>query len=434
MVDGIWLEMQRQLRAALSETDFRTWIAPLRVAAAWERGEVRLDVPSTFCRDWLKRHYLGLLERAAATAAGRPITLRFNVDPSVLRDPQERTTSIPSGACPPQARYTFDSFVVGESNRVAFNAALSVVDRPGTRYNPLFVYGGVGLGKTHLLGAISAALADKSSSRVELLPAEMFVNELIASLRRDQMGRFRQRFRRIDTLIVDDVQFLAGKVRSQEEFIHTFNTLHDGRKQIVLASDRPPHELCGIGETLRNRLAAGLLADVHTPDPALRRALVQQKAAALGLDLPTEVLDYLAVSWCSNVRDLEGALTRLDAFRSLAERPLTLKLAREALAPCRRPGKADLTMSRIVDEVCNDYGLTRDDLRSVRRTARLAEARQVAMYLCRERTDASLLAIGAELGGRDHTTVLYAIRQVKTRLESSAELRTRVSTLVRRVG
>ena len=266
-----------------------------------------------------------------------------------------------------ESRCTFATFVVGKSNQVAFEAARSVVERPGLRFNPLFVYGSTGLGKTHLLTATASAVAElRSVASVAYLTAEAFVNEMISALRRHQMERFRQRFRGIGTLIVDDIQFLADKKRSQEEFTHTFNALHDGRKQIVIASDRPPHELPGFEETLRSRFASGLLADIQPPDQDLRQALVSRKASEAGLALDDDVMIHLAEHWCSTGRQIEGVLRRIEAFGQLARKPITLALVREALAPYRPPIDGRKSLGRIVGEVCRHYQVSRTELTSSR--------------------------------------------------------------------
>jgi chromosomal replication initiator protein len=430
MLDTIWLEAQRRVRADITDKDFETWIVPLR-PREWSNGQLVVEAPSIFHRDWLRRRLLGALESALAAASGGPATITLLVNRELdvpARRPAMPQRRLPAGATAPTGRYTFDNFVVGASNQVAFGAAQAVVAQPGARFNPLFLHGGVGLGKTHLLNAVAHGLMARNGRAVACLSAENFVNEMIGALRSDKMERFRQRFRKIETLVVDDIQFLAGKRRSQEEFIHTFNALHDGRKQIVLASDRPPQEIPGLEETLRNRFSSGLLAHVQPPDPALRLALVRQKATGLGLLLEAEVAAYLAEGWCTNVRELEGALTRMEAFATITGRTIDLALVREVLG--RSPGSsAAPTVDRIITEVCEHFRLTRDEIGSARRTARIALPRQLAMYLCRQHTDAPLNRIGAELGGRDHSTVVHALAAIERRLQNDVAFRRDVTKL-----
>ena len=431
MPDTIWLEAQRALRAELAEKDYETWIEPLR-ATGWTGAALTLETPSAFARDWLKSRFLPILEQAVARVSGGPaaVTLLVNREldvPARIALPARRAER---PATSPPARYTFETFVVGASNRLAHNAARAVVNQPGSRFNPLFLYGGCGLGKTHLLSAVANALAYQSPiGTVASLSAENFVNEMILAIRGHRMDRFRQKFRGIRVLVIDDIQFLAEKRRSQEEFCHTFNALHEGSRQIVIASDRAPHDMPGIEEALRYRLASGLLAAIEPPDAALRLALVEQKARGLGLTLPADVAACLAESWCMNVRVLEGALTRLDAYASLAGRPIRLGLVREALGAPPSSGDGGPTVDRIIGEVCQHFKVSRAEIASARRTARLALPRQVAMYLCRHHTEVPLARIGAELGGRDHSTVLHALSAIEKKLGADMALRETVASL-----
>jgi chromosomal replication initiator protein len=423
MLDAIWRGARERLRRELPAKDYETWIAPLH-AAAWANRELTLEAPSAFGRDWLRRHFLPTVEAAVTEASGTPATVRLTVNRELdLRvaasDASQRPTAAVTLA---GGRYSFEGFVVGESNRVAYEAARAVVEQPGLRFSPLFVYGGVGLGKTHLLSAIAHGLGSANrGGSVVALTAEDFVNAMVRALRGDRMESFRRRFRNVGTLILDDIQFLAGKRRSQEEFCHTFNALHDGRKQIVIASDNPPDQISGLEQTLRSRFASGLLADIRPPDPALRLTLVERKAAARSFVLEPEVIAYLAETWCANVRELEGALTRLQAIATLSCREVSVAFAREALGTRAEAGGT--TIERIITEVCRHFILTRAEIASPRRTARVAAARQLAMYLCRHHTDVPLARIGAELGGRDHSTVKHALDAIERKLQQDARLR-----------
>lgn len=443
MHDAIWEEARRRLRTALPAKDYEVWIAPLR-ATSWTDGELTIEVPSPFGLDWVRSRHLDVVTTAVGEAAGTAARLKLLVNRALEAPTPVRRTVRRAGAEAkpavgqqflPASRSTFDSFVVGESNRVAYEAARAIVSAPGQRYNPLFVYGGTGLGKTHLLTATFEALRDPGPTpRVLYLTAESFVNELIAALKRHQMERFRQRFRHIGTLIIDDIQFLGDKKRSQEEFTHTFNALHDGRKQIVIASDRAPHELPGFEEALRSRFTSGLLADIEPPDAALRLALVGRKAEEAGLTLDEEVTAHLAEHWCHNGRRLEGVLRRIEAFSQLAGKAITLELVREALAPFRTGANGAKSVGRIVGEVCRQFQVTRNELVSPARTARVSLPRHVAMYLCRRHTGASLGVIGKEMGGRDHSTVVHALGAIEARLQRDAGLRATVSLLEARLG
>ena len=420
MLDTIWRDARRRVRDELSEKDFEAWIAPLR-AASWDSdsGALTLETPSGFFRDWLRRHFLTALEDAVRAVGGDEATVVLVVNRAIdvpARGPiVPRRRPLPAASAP-QSPYTFDRFVVGASNQVAYGAALAIVDQPGARFNPFLVYGGSGLGKTHLTRAIGAALVERQRGPVACISAENFVNEMVGSLRGHRMERFRQHFRGIDTLIIDDIQFLGNKIQSQEEFLHTFNALHDGHKQIVLASDRAPKEIPGIEATLRNRFAAGLLARIDMPDPALRQALVRRKAEALGLTIDIELTQYLAEHHCANVRELEGALNRLEAYASLSGHPVSVDLARHALeSPSAGDGRP--TLQRICDEVCAEFGLSFQELTGRRRTDAVATARHVAMKLCREETDVPLGRIGEVLGGRDHSTVVHALGAIERRVQ-----------------
>jgi chromosomal replication initiator protein len=321
-------------------------------------------------------------------------------------------------------RHTFTEFVVGSSNQFAHAAALAVADQPGEKYNPLFIYGGVGLGKTHLATAIGHHLwATGSRARKVLsMSAEVFMNELISSLRRDRMGEFKEKFRRVDTLILDDVQFLAGRERTQEEFFHTFNSLHSERHQIVLTSDKVPRDIPGLEERLRNRFESGLIADIAPPDLETRVAIVQKKAALENLQLPPEVTLYVAQHVSSNVRELEGCLTRLAALASMSKSTITPEFARQSLRDLIRSHEAKPDVEAIQKTVSDFFHIRLVELKSKRRTQHIAFCRQVAMYLCRKLTDSSFPAIGAVFG-RDHSTVIHAYNLIARRISNDSAFR-----------
>jgi len=311
------------------------------------------------------------------------------------------------------AEYTFESFVVGEANAVACHAARTVAETPGQRFNPFFLWGGVGLGKTHLINALAHELLGRPPRRrVAALAAETFMNTLISALRHDQMGAFRDRFRDLDVLILDDVQFLAGKERTQEEFFHTFNALHSAGRQVVLTSDKPPHEIKELEQRLRSRFEGGLIADIHPPTPEMRVAILCKKAARHGVELSADVARLVAERSGTTVRELEGALTRLSAMAAMRGVPLDLELAAQVMPPLARSRKM-VSVEQVQELVCQHFRLSVEELSSHRRVRPLVFPRQVAMYLSRTMADASFLSIGEKFGGRDHSTVMYAVRMVE---------------------
>jgi chromosomal replication initiator protein len=329
-------------------------------------------------------------------------------------------------------RFTFGEFVVGSSNQFAHAAARAVAERPGEKYNPLFIYGGVGLGKTHLVTAIGHQLCQSGSTvpRILFMPAEAFMNELISSIRRERMGDFKERFRRVDALILDDVHFLAGRERTQEEFFHTFNALHSERHQIILTSDKVPREISGLEERLRNRFESGLIADIGAPDLETRVAILQKKAALESVPFPSEVAMYIAQNVCSNVRELEGCLTRLGALASITSSPITIDFARRALKDLLPAYETKADIQAIQQVVSDTFHIRLADLKSKRRTQRIAFCRQVAMYLCRKITGNSFPSIGEHFG-RDHSTVIHAFNLIEQRVNNDSAFRFSIEKIER---
>ncbi len=333
------------------------------------------------------------------------------------------------------AKYTFDTFVVGNSNRFAHAACLAVAEAPGKAYNPLFIYGGVGLGKTHLMQAIGHFVLDRSpATRVVYAPCEKFTNDLINAIRDDKTVEFRERYRNVDVLLIDDVQFLAQKERTQEEFFHTFNTLHEAGKQIVISSDRPPKEIPTLEDRLRSRFEWGLISDIQAPDLETRIAILKKKAGIEGLDMPPEVLAYIANQIRSNIRELEGALTRVAAHCSIHNRPLTVATAAECLKdiiPSQKPKQ--VSIFHIQQAVAEFYQMPPENMKAKTRTRTISYPRQVAMYLCRELTEESLPTIGLAFGGRDHTTVLHACSKIRSDMEDDEALAAAIRIIIARL-
>ena len=439
-----WQHAQKSLRDSLGESNYETWIKPLRVAAMGD-GRVFLDAPSKFFRDWVQDRHLEALRNALRDETGPAPEIIVQVKVGTqgeLFEPEEKEKPKPSESKPTVAarlahlvpRYTFENFVVGPSNQLSHAAARAIANTPGTVYNPVFIYGTTGVGKTHLVNAIGHAVFEKNpSAKVVYLSSEAFVNELISSLRHQRMEEFKKRFRRVDVLIVDDVQFLAGRERTQEEFFHTFNTLHEARKQIVLTSDKFPKDIADLEERLRNRFEWGLTVDIQAPDIETRLAIVQQKAEAEGFSVSPDVAAYIAEEVVSNVRELEGALTRLGAHASLTNSGVTLEFAKDVLRPLLGHRAKEPTIEDVQRIVCEHFGLTLTELKSKRRTQNLVVPRQIAMFLTRKLVNASFPVIGERFGGRDHSTVNHAQGAITQRQAADPVLRATIERLERTV-
>ncbi len=429
-------EIQDRLKEEVGLHNFETWIKPLR-ASEVKAGTVTIEVPSTLFRDWLNDNYVDAIEEELSRHHEEPVVISIAVNPGA---PSEAGTTRPART-PRQSqqptlipRYTFDNFVVGASNQFAHAACVAVANRPADHYNPLFIYGGVGLGKTHLVNAVGHRLLQRNpDQKVIYTTFESFMNQLIGSLRRDRMNEFKNHFRSIDVLILDDIQFIAGKERTQEEFFHTFNSLYENHKQIIITSDRFPKEIPNLEDRLRNRFEWGLTADIQPPDIETRIAILCKKAEEEEIDLPQEVANFLATNIWSNVRELEGSLTRLGAFASLTKVEITIDLAKEVLRHTLKDNEKQVTVRNIQKAICDHFDVKMGDLKSKRRTKNIALARQMAMYLCRKFTSTSYPAIGAEFGGRDHSTVIHASKTIEKRTATDPNIKATLDHLVRRL-
>ncbi|HVE76950.1 MAG TPA: chromosomal replication initiator protein DnaA [Actinomycetota bacterium] len=421
----IWGSATELIKSRLANPIYRSWFEPIKPSEIVD-SKLTLFVPSKFAKDWIEPRYLPLIAGAVSSAAGVDIEIELEIDSQAA--PHPAASPAPESARDLKkpvlnARYTFDSYVIGASNRFAHAAALAVAEAPGRAYNPLFVYGGVGLGKTHLLHAIGQYVHEtQPTSTVRYVSSEQFTNEFIASV--GDPGRiagFKRRHRGTDVLLVDDVQFFEGKEATVEEFFHTFNTLYDAGKQIVLTSDRAPKSL-GLDERVHSRFEWGLITDVQPPDLETRIAILRKKAEFEGVGhLPDDVLAYMASRIESNIRELEGALIRVVAFASLDRSTVTVGLAETVLKDLYpESGPGSITAEVIISEVARYFELSVDELNSMKRDRNLVHARHIAMYLCRELTQLSLPQIGLGFGGRDHTTVMHAVRKVS---KSMAEKR-----------
>lgn len=450
-MDTLWRETLEHLGKKISPQLFSTWIKPIEFVRI-EKSQVYLRVPNRFFLDWIRENYITKIEETLSDVGAVDYTVHFEVSPrprqqkqdghNATENPQREAVAAPAATKPtPKAgtetwntnlnpKYVFTDFVSGSSNQFAHAAAMAVANNPATTYNPLFIYGGVGLGKTHLVNAIGNAILKKNNTmRVCYYSSEKFMNELINSLRYARMDEFRNKFRSMDVLLIDDVQFIAGKERTQEEFFHTFNALYESHKQIVVTSDKFPKEIPGLEERLRSRFEWGLIADIQPPDVETKQAILKMKAERNRINLPEEVIQFLSNSITSNVRELEGFLIRLGAYASLTSTPITLDLAREVLKDILVEKNKEITVEEIQKVVAQHFGLKVVDLKSPKRLKALVLPRQVAMYLSRQLTPQSFPEIGEKFGGKDHSTIIHAIKKIEKLLGEDFQLRTTVDNL-----
>ena len=424
--EKIWNSAREHLRSKLNNETYNMWFAPLR-ACAIDGNNVTLEAANEFSGVWLKDNYLSLLQDAFAVAAGRQLQVKFkiatgNAPAPSASAPASVKTKAPESAHERQAnsdlhfnpKNTFESFVVGNNNNFAYAAALAVAQAPGKSYNPLFLYGGVGLGKTHLLHAIGQHVSgNKKGARVAYLSSEKFTNEYIDGIQNNQLAKFRKKYRQTDVLLIDDIQFLAGKERIQEEFFHTFNALHESHKQIVLTCDRPASEIQGLEHRLVSRFEWGLVTDLQPPDVEMRLAILQKKAQIMGVTLSDDIMNFLANRIRTNVRRLEGALIRVVSYASLTGKKLTIEvvegLLREIL---HEEGRFSVNIEVIQKKVAEHFDIRLADMTSKRRPENIAFPRQIAMYLAKQMTEASLPEIGRQFGNKHHTTVMHSIGKI----------------------
>ena len=439
-VDTVWKEALQYIEGKVPRQVYDTWFTPTRLDRI-ENSTAHIGVPNKFFGEWLQKHYTPLLTEAVSTArGGGDVSVMFEVvqNSSPLTPQDHPTTTTPLRIPEPtktrrgiqlNPKYTFKSFVVGAGNQFAHAACMAVAEQPGKTYNPLFIYGGVGLGKTHLLNAIGNHVAEKTDLRIAYLTTEQFTNEVINSIRYDKMTDLRKRYRHIDMLMIDDIQFLIGKERTQEEFFHTFNALYEGHKQIILSSDRFPKDMPGIEERLRSRFEWGLIADLQPPDVETRIAILRKKSEDEGVTLPEDVIQFLSNTMKSNIRELEGSLVRLGAYASLTGQSITLEMAKTVLRDLIGDKKKIVAIDDIQEAVCTQFHVKMAELKSRRRSKTLVHPRQIAMYLCRELTDASYPEIGRQFGGKDHTTIIHACRQVTKAKENDIALNATIEAL-----
>lgn len=432
-IADLWNKALTIIEKKISKPSFETWLKSTK-AHLLQGDTFIVSVPNDFARDWLEGRYVTLISDVLYDITGEKLTVKFII-PQTQED-EEFQSKVPPQNKPKiedstelfqnvlNPKYTFDTFVIGSGNRFAHAASLAVAEAPAKAYNPLFIYGGVGLGKTHLMHAIGHYVIEHNpTARVVYLSSEKFTNEFINSIRDNKAVDFRNKYRNVDVLLIDDIQFLAGKESTQEEFFHTFNALHEESKQIIISSDRPPKEIPTLEDRLRSRFEWGLITDITPPDLETRIAILRKKAKADGLDIPNEVMLYIANQIDSNIRELEGALIRIVAYSSLINKDINADLAAEALKdiiPSSKPKV--ITIQDIQRTVGQEYNIKLEDFKAKKRTKSVAFPRQIAMYLSRELTDFSLPKIGEEFGGRDHTTVIHAHEKISKLLLTDAQL------------
>ena len=439
-IADLWNAALANIEKKISKPSFDTWLKSTK-AHSLQGNLLVITAPNEFARDWLEERYSQLISEILYEITGEELSVKFII-------PQNQNESENDVALPPKKvkrdedhgdfpqgilnqKYTFDTFVIGSGNRFAHAASLAVAEAPAKAYNPLFIYGGVGLGKTHLMHAIGHYVLDHNpAAKVVYLSSEKFTNEFINSIRDNKAENFRNKYRNVDILLIDDIQFLAGKESTQEEFFHTFNALHEESKQIIISSDRPPREIPTLEDRLRSRFEWGLITDITPPDLETRIAILRKKAKAEGLDIPNEVMLYIANQIDSNIRELEGALIRVVAYSSLINKDINADLAAEALKdiiPSSKPKV--ITIHEIQKIVGEHFSIKLEDFKAKKRTKSVAFPRQIAMYLSRELTDYSLPKIGEEFGGRDHTTVIHAHEKISKLLQSDSTLQKQMKEL-----
>lgn len=437
-ITKIWEEAHTYLKEKLGETVFKTWILPLRPGTN-NKNDLVLEAPDIFFKEWIEKHYKDLIKEALKSLnLTEEITLLIENRPgdnnAAILEPsaiQAKNTTL-GPALNLNARYTFENFVIGPSNRHAHAYALAVAESPAKTYNPLFIYGGVGLGKTHLIQAICHHIKAKATGNFKIcyLSSERFTNELIEAIQHHSTSAFRQKYRNVDLLVIDDIHFIAGKESTQEEFFHTFNSLYDAHKQIVFSSDRPPKEIANLQDRLVSRFGWGLTTDIQPPDLETRIAILKKKIEREPVSVPDDVIFFIAQIIKTNIRELEGALIRTIAYSLLEEKSITLDLAKEVLKDLLKETKKLITVDFIQRCVVEDFGISLQDMKTKRRNKNVVFPRQIAMYLSREFTDLSLPEIGEFFGGKDHTTVLHSYNKIKEGLNTNELLKEKIQRII----
>jgi chromosomal replication initiator protein len=439
-LEDIWNNSLSKLEERVGNNVVELWFRPIKLSQMKEQ-QVTLDIPNRFFKDWIEDSYPDIIAESLEGILGYPVTVRYRIaekiDPDVKKKDirlESRKQRLATRGIYLNPKYTFENFVIGPSNQFAQAAAKAVAEAPGRAYNPLFVYGGVGLGKTHLITAIGNAVIDKIPDfTVIYVSAEQFTNEVVSAIRHEKMGELKEKFRNVDLLLLDDIQFIANKTQTQEEFFHTFNTLYEKQKQIVISSDRPPKEIGSVTDRLRSRFSMGLIADIQPPELETKIAIVLKKAQMEKINLLDEVAYYLAARVKSNIRELEGCLIRLGAQASLTGKPIDIEMAKYILRDLVEEDEKPLTTDRIQSVVCEHFGLKLADIKAKKRTKEIVLPRQIAMYLSKQLTGMSLSDIGKNFGGKDHATVIYACKQIEDKRSKDEVFNRMIESLLRKM-
>lgn len=449
-MQNIWHEALSNIEKVLTPQTFNTWIKPIRFLEL-KKDSLILEVPNKFFKDWIKDRYQSMIEEAISSLSNNRYTLSINISEKVETtknsadkaeeakekrpdNPHKKNGNELNSNSTLNPKYTFETFVCGSSNQFAHAAAQAVANHPASNYNPLFIYGGVGLGKTHLLSAIGNYIQDKNSrARICYYTSEKFMNELINCLRYNKMEQFRAKFRSMDVLLIDDVQFIAGKERTQEEFFHTFNSLYESHKQIVVTSDKFPKDIPDLEERLRSRFEWGLIADIQPPDIETKIAILRKKSEANNIKLTDDVGLFLATCATTNIRELEGMLIRLGAYASLTGNVISLEMAREVLKDIIIDKSRDITVEMIQKQVAEHFNLKISELKSDKRLKTVVFPRQIAMYLCRELTKSSYPEIGEKFGGKDHSTIIHSVKKMEKLIVQDYELKSTMETIKKKL-
>jgi len=433
-LDSFWENILEKLKNELSKPSYDTWIASTRLIE-FTNNKLTIGVPNEFAKDWLENRYLGLIKTTIQNYLNSPVSLTFVADQELNNEAGSAGLNFGLLSHTLNPKYTFDTFVIGNGNRFAHAAALAVAESPAKSYNPLFLYGGSGLGKTHLMHAISHIIVKKyPAMKILYVTGEQFTNELIDSIRYEKQVEFRNTYRKIDVLLIDDIQFLAGKEGTQEEFFHTFNTLYEANKQLIISSDRPPKEIPTLEERLRSRFEWGLTTDINPPDYETRIAILKRKAELENFAVPDEIIIFIASEIQSNIRELEGALSKITAYCMLTNQSINMSLAQEILKDMiPMKDQKIISPNAIQKIVAEHYKMTIQEFKLKKRTRSVSFPRQIAMYLCRELTEMSLPQIGEEFGGRDHTTVIHAYEKINQLKQTDPAIEKSINEIITKI-